>query len=60
MTNITRRNFIGAAASTAGSVAMISLTGCGIEATDNPSTASLSEISDGNCIFPTIGCFWRS
>jgi len=52
MTQISRRNFISAVAGTAGSVAMVSLTGCGIDETENPSIASLTAISDGATYFP--------
>ncbi len=52
MKKITRRSFISAVAGTAGSAAIVSLTGCGIDETDNPTIASLDSISDGSAFFP--------
>lgn len=52
MGSITRRNFISGVAKTAGSVAIVSLTGCGIDETKNPTVASLADVSDGSAFFP--------
>lgn len=52
MKKITRRNFIGGVASTASSVAFISLTGCDLSNSSSYSTTSLSSISNGSAYFP--------